>query len=158
MRVLDDETREQIDGLSGNHKMDVETQNAKNRCTRKESEEMKKAPPLQHSLVCTNPANRKKFLFANVPIFCGSISEMQNSKGSQLLARLYHHAQRPEYSLRLTWEKIQLLFGKMTTVCTTLFPTTILTKESYCELPLKANADQPAKIPKHANHEFKLSL
>ena len=30
---------------------------------------------------------------------------MQNSEGSQLLARLYHHAQRPEYSFRLTWEK-----------------------------------------------------
>lgn len=102
---LDDETREQIDGLSGNHKMDVETQNAKNRWTRKELDEMEKAPPLQHPLVCTNPANKKKFLFVNVPIFCGSISEMQNYEGSQLLARLYHHAQRPEYSFRLTWEK-----------------------------------------------------
>ena len=30
---------------------------------------------------------------------------MQNSEGNQLLARLYHHAQRPEYSFRLTWEK-----------------------------------------------------
>ena len=84
---------------------DNETQNAKNRWTRKELEEMEKAPPLQHPLVCTNPANKKKFLFVNVPIFCGSISEMQNSEGSQLLARLYHHAQRPEYSFRLTWEK-----------------------------------------------------
>ena len=82
---------------------------------------------------------------------------MQNFEGSQLLARLYHHAQRPEYIFRLTYEKIQLFFGKMTTVCTTRFSTTILKKESYCELPLKANADQPAKIPKHANHEFKRS-
>ena len=151
---LDDETREQTDGLSGNHKMDVETQNAKNRWPRKELEEMKKAPPLQHPLVCTNPANKKKFLFVNVPIFCGSISEMQNFVGSQLLARIYHHAQRPEYSFRLTWEKIPLLFGKMTTVCTTLFPTTIPMNESYCELPLKVNGDQPAEIPEHAKHEF----
>ncbi len=93
----------------------------------------------------------------DVPIFCESTSEVQNSEGNQLLARLYHHAQRPEYSFRQTYEKIQFLYGKMTTVCTTLFPTTILTNESYCELPLKANADQPAKIPKDANHEFKLS-
>lgn len=157
MKGLNDERREQIAGLSGNHKMDVETQNAKNNWTRKELDEMEKASPLQHPLVCTNPANKKKFLFVNVPIFSESISEMQNSEGSQLLARRYHHAQRPEYSFRLTWEKIQLLYGKMTAVCTTRFPTTILTNEGYCDLPLKANADQPAKIPKHANHEFKLS-
>ena len=79
---------------------------------------------------------------------------MQNFEGSQLLARTYHHAQRPEYSFRLTWEKIPLLFGKMTTVCTTLFPTTIPMNESYCELPLKVNRDQPAEIPEHAKHEF----
>ena len=79
---------------------------------------------------------------------------MQNSEGRQLLDGLYYHAQRPKYSFRPTWEKTQLLWGKMTTVCTTLFPTTIATKESYCELPLKANAGEPAEIPKNANHEF----
>ena len=81
---LDDETKEQIDGLLGNHKMDIETQNAKNRWNRKELEEMEKAPPLQHPLVCTNPANKKKLLFVDVPIFCGSISKMQNCRGQPI--------------------------------------------------------------------------
>ena len=43
--------------------MDVETQDAKNRWTRKELDEMEKALPLQHPLACTNPANKIKFLF-----------------------------------------------------------------------------------------------
>ena len=106
---LDSQIKERIETLSGNHKMDVETQNAKNRWTRKELQEMEKAPPLQHPLVCTNPDNMKKFLFVNVPIFCGSISEMQSPEGNALLASLYNHAQRPEYSFRLTWEKNTLV-------------------------------------------------
>ena len=61
MRVLDDETREQIDGLSGNHKMDVETQNAKNRWTRKELEEMEKVPPLQPPWFVQTQLIRKNF-------------------------------------------------------------------------------------------------
>ncbi|MBH68152.1 MAG: hypothetical protein CMM58_07355 [Rhodospirillaceae bacterium] len=106
---LDNETKERIDPLFGNHKLDIETQNAKNRWTREELEEMAKAPPLQHPLVCTNPDNRKNYLFVNVPIFCGSIHGMENMEGDSLLNKLYLHAQRPEYSFRLTWKKDTLV-------------------------------------------------
>ena len=58
---LDDETKGQIDGSSGNHKMDIETQSAKNKGTRKEFDEMEKASLPQHPLVCKNPANKEKF-------------------------------------------------------------------------------------------------
>ena len=59
----------------------------------------------RHPLVCLNPDNNKKYLFVNVPIFCGSIVGMENEEGDKLLSSLYHHAQRPEYSFRLTWSK-----------------------------------------------------
>ena len=59
---LDDKTKKQIDWLSGYHKMDVKNQNAKNRWTRKELDEIEKAPPLLHPLVCTNPANKNFFI------------------------------------------------------------------------------------------------
>jgi len=106
---LDQETKERIDPLFGNHKMDVETQNAKNRWTREELEAMNKAPPLKHPLVCTNPENKRKYLFVNVPIFCGSICDMENEEGEALLRQLYLHAQRPEYSFRLSWKEDTLV-------------------------------------------------
>ena len=95
----------EIDGLWANHKLSVETQNAKNRWTKEELEKMDADAPIQHPLVCLNPDNNKKYLFVNVPIFCGSIVGMENEEGDKLLSRLYHHAQRPEFSFRLTWSK-----------------------------------------------------
>jgi taurine dioxygenase len=102
---LGDDTKTEIDGLWTNHKLSVETQNAKNRWTKEELEKMDADAPIQHPLVCLNPDNNKKYLFVNVPIFCGSIVGMENEKGDKLLHNLYHHAQRPEFSFRLTWSK-----------------------------------------------------
>ena len=102
---LEDNVKNDIDSLWANHKLGVETQNAKNRWSREELEKMDADPPIKHPLVCLNPDNNKKYLFVNVPIFCGSIVGMENEEGDKLLSSLYHHAQRPEYSFRLTWSK-----------------------------------------------------
>ena len=106
---LDAGLKIKINTLMTNHKLNVETQNAKNRWTKEELERMDFDPPIQHPLVCTNPDNQKKYLFVNVPIFCESIVGMENAEGDRLLSSLYHHVQRPEYSFRLRWSEKTLV-------------------------------------------------
>jgi taurine dioxygenase len=106
---LDAGLKIKINTLMTNHKLNVETQNAKNRWTKEELERMDFDPPIQHPLVCTNPDNQKKYLFVNVPIFCESIVGMKNPEGDRLLSSLYLHAQRPEYSFRLRWSEKTLV-------------------------------------------------
>ncbi len=64
---------------------------------------MTEGDPVRHPLVGRNPDNGRNYLFVNVPIFCRSITGMENPEGDALLASLYAHAQRPEFHFRLTW-------------------------------------------------------
>ena len=82
--------------------------------TKKELEEMDANPPIQHPLVCINPDNEKKFLFINVPIFCGSIVGMEVEKSSDLLSSLYRHVQQPEFNFRLVWSEDTLVVWENT--------------------------------------------
>ena len=50
---------------------------------------MTEGNPVRHSLVCRNPDNGRDYLFVNVPIFCRSITGMENPEGDALLASLY---------------------------------------------------------------------
>jgi taurine dioxygenase len=99
---LSDDLKEQAEGLHTLHKV-TPTQNSKRRYTTKQMQAMEDAPPVRHPLVGRNPANGRKFLFVNIPIYCRSIAEMQNDVGDALLRTLYRHVQRPEFHFRLTW-------------------------------------------------------
>ena len=68
-----------------------------------------RAAPVRHPLVGLNPANGRKFLFVNIPIYCRSIAEMPTAEGDALLAKLYAHVQRPEFHFRLVWRPKTLI-------------------------------------------------
>ena len=99
---LPDRTKARIEGLHTLHKV-TPTQNTKRRYTDEEVAAMESAPPVRHPLVGLNPANGRRFLFVNVPIYCRSIAEMPTAEGDALLAELYAHVQRPEFQFRLVW-------------------------------------------------------
>jgi alpha-ketoglutarate-dependent taurine dioxygenase len=100
---LDDDTKQRISGLQTNHQVSP-TQNGKARFSPEEYKSMTEGDPVRHPLVGRNPENGRDYLFVNVPIFCRSITDMENPEGDALLASLYAHAQRPEFHFRLTWE------------------------------------------------------
>lgn len=99
---LSDGMKEKVEGLNCYHRVTT-TQNTKRRHTPEEAAAMAKAPPVLHPLVGRNPANGRKFLFVNVPIYCRSIAEMPTEDGDALLRKLYRHVQRPEFHLRVVW-------------------------------------------------------
>jgi taurine dioxygenase len=99
---LSDRTKARIEGLHTLHKV-TPTQNTKRRYTDEQVAAMERAPAVRHPLVGLNPANGRRFLFVNVPIYCRSIAEMPTEEGDALLAKLYAHAQRPEFQFRLVW-------------------------------------------------------
>ncbi len=99
---LSDDMKARIEGLHTLHKM-TPTQNTKRRYSEEEVAAMKSAPPVRHPLVGLNPANGRRFLFVNIPIYCRSIAEMPTAEGDALLAELYTHVQKPEFQFRLVW-------------------------------------------------------
>ncbi|MSP04301.1 MAG: taurine dioxygenase [Acetobacteraceae bacterium] len=100
--ALSDELKERIEGLHCYHRVTV-TQNTKRRHTKEEAEAMENAPPVVHPLVVHDPADGRRHLFVNVPIYCRGIVELPVAEGDELLRELYRHAQRPEFHFRLTW-------------------------------------------------------
>tara|TARA_B100000676_G_scaffold172395_1_gene169524 strand:+ start:2824 stop:3645 length:822 start_codon:yes stop_codon:yes gene_type:complete len=100
---LSEDLKARIEGLETHHKVTV-TQNSAKRFTPEEFEWMTSNPPIRHPLVCTNPDNGRQFLFVNVPLYCRAIVGMENEEGDALLASLYQHVQRPEFSFRLQWD------------------------------------------------------
>lgn len=105
---LSERMKVRIEGLHGLHKVTT-TQNTARRHTPEEVAEMNRRPPVRHPLVGLNPANGRKFLFVNVPIYCRSIAELPGEEGDALLAKLYRHVQRPEFHLRLVWRRDTLV-------------------------------------------------
>ena len=99
---LPDRMKARIEGLHTLHKV-TPTQNTKRRYTKEQIAAMQRAPAVRHPLVGLNPANGRRFLFVNVPIYCRSIAEMATAEGDALLAELYAHVQRPEFHFRLVW-------------------------------------------------------
>ena len=102
--LLSERMKERIEGLNCFHRVTT-TQNTKRRHTAEEAAAMAKAPPVLHPLVGLNPANGRKFLFVNVPIYCRSIAEMPTEEGDALLRKLYLHVQQPEFHLRVVWRE-----------------------------------------------------
>ncbi len=105
---LSDEMKARLEGLHCLHKQ-TPTQNTKRRYTEEQVADMQRRPPIRHPLIGLNPANGRKFLFANVPIYCRSIAEMPDAEGDALLRELYLHVQRPEFHFRLVWTENTLI-------------------------------------------------
>lgn len=105
---LSDRMKARIEGLHTLHKV-TQTQNTKRRHTKAEIAELDQAPTVRHPLVGLNPANGRRFLFVNIPIYCRSIAELPTEEGDALLARLYAHVQRPEFHFRLVWRRKTLI-------------------------------------------------
>lgn len=105
---LSDRMKARIEGLHTLHKV-TQTQNTNRRHTKEEIDELDGAPTVRHPLVGLNPANGRKFLFVNIPIYCRSIAEMPTEEGDALLTRLYAHVQRPEFHFRLVWRPKTLI-------------------------------------------------
>jgi len=68
-----------------------------------------KHPPVNHPVVRTHPVTGKKALFVNEG-FTTRINELSDRESDHLLAFLYSHASRPEFTLRWNWQVNDIAF------------------------------------------------
>lgn len=68
-----------------------------------------KHPPVNHPVVRTHPVTGKKALFVNEG-FTTRINELSDRESDHLLAFLYGHVSRPEFTLRWNWRVNDLAF------------------------------------------------
>lgn len=67
-----------------------------------EGEELTDLTPVEHPVVRTHPETGAKVLFVN-PGFTSHIKELDRDESDALLAFLYAHSVRPEYTVRYHW-------------------------------------------------------
>ena len=67
-----------------------------------EGEAFTSIEPVEHPLVRTHPESGEKLLFVN-PGFTSRIKELTRNESDNLLAFLYAHSTRPEYTVRYHW-------------------------------------------------------
>jgi alpha-ketoglutarate-dependent taurine dioxygenase len=67
-----------------------------------EGQELPKLDPVVHPVVRTHPETGAKVLFVN-PGFTSHIVELERSEGDALLAFLYGHSVKPEFTVRYHW-------------------------------------------------------
>lgn len=68
-----------------------------------------KHPPVYHPVVRTHPVTGKKGLFINEG-FTTRITELSDRESDHLLAFLYQHISRPEFTLRWNWKVNDIAF------------------------------------------------
>jgi taurine dioxygenase len=68
-----------------------------------------KHPPVTHPVVRTHPVSGRKALFVNEG-FTTHIKELKSEESKALLAYLYAHASRPEFTVRWRWQKDDIAF------------------------------------------------
>jgi len=109
---LSDEMKQRIAPLWTVHQVQL-TQNSRRRYTEEQFQAMLRQKT-RHPLVGYNPANGRKFLFVNTPVYCRYIDGMDEGESAALLDELYRHVQRPEYSFRLVWRPGTLIVWENT--------------------------------------------
>lgn len=67
------------------------------------------APPVSHPLVTVNPANGAKRLFL-CNLYAKRVDGMSQEESDYLLSFLFDHIKRPEFQLRVQWQKGDLAF------------------------------------------------
>jgi taurine dioxygenase len=105
--ALDDETKEQIDGLTAVH--DFTQTFAAGMTSEQRREAQAKYPPVHHPVVCSHPATGKLHLYVNRP-FTSHIDGLEPEESRQLLDRLCRTADSPEHQCRFTWTKDAVAF------------------------------------------------
>lgn len=68
-----------------------------------------KHPPVRHPVVRTHPVSRRKALFVNEG-FTTHINELSAEESRALLAFLYAHSARPEFTVRWRWQVDDVAF------------------------------------------------
>ncbi|MEL6386541.1 MAG: TauD/TfdA family dioxygenase [Pseudomonadota bacterium] len=103
---LDEETREQIAGLTAVH--DIARVFAK-RLGKRAEDLHETYPPMEHPVVRTHPETGLPILYVN-GAFTSHIKDMDPSESDALLQRLYRTAANPEIQCRLRWAPGTLAF------------------------------------------------
>lgn len=73
------------------------------------SEKRKQFPPARHPIVRTHPVSGRKCLYVNT-IFTSHVEGLSEGESRDLLKRLYHEIEVPEYQVRFHWEKDSVAF------------------------------------------------
>lgn len=73
------------------------------------AEKRKQFPPARHPIVRTHPGSGRKCLYVNT-IFTSHVEGLPEDESRDLLKRLYHEIEVPEYQVRFRWEKDSVAF------------------------------------------------
>ncbi len=73
------------------------------------AEKRKQFPPARHPIVRTHPVSGRKCLYVNT-IFTSHVEGLPEDESRDLLKRLYHETEVPEYQVRFRWEKDSVAF------------------------------------------------
>ena len=108
---LDDDTKEQIDGLIAVHDNEGFLRGMKRAGATEEEIEAKRAefPPMRHPVVRTHPVSGRKSIYVN-RAFTRTIEGMAPNEAKALLQRLYHQAWIPDVQCRFRWRPDSLAF------------------------------------------------
>ncbi len=109
--LLDDATRDLIDGLTALHDNEAFLSGMRNNGASEADIEQKRAefPPSRHPVVRTHPVSGKKSIYVN-RIFTRRIDGMSESESAALLERLYQQASIPDLQCRFRWRPDSFAF------------------------------------------------
>ncbi|MDJ0847697.1 MAG: TauD/TfdA family dioxygenase [Myxococcota bacterium] len=105
--LLDDATRERIEGLHAIHSFTRYF--GGNLSDEKRAEMQREYPDARHPVVRTHPETGAKSIYVNAA-FTSHIEGMEEDESRRLLRRLYRQASIPEVQCRFRWEKDSVAF------------------------------------------------
>ena len=108
---LDDETKEQIEGLYAIHDNEGFLRSMRSQgASEEEIEDKRKAfPPQRHPIVRTHPVSGRKSLYVN-KAFTRGIEGMELEDSMKLCTRLFQQAWIPDYQCRFRWRENSFAF------------------------------------------------
>lgn len=108
---LDEETKEQIDGLQATHDNEafLRAMAISGAAEHEVEAKRREFPPVTHPVVRTHPVSGNKSLYVN-RIFTRSITDMDPAESKALLEKLYLQAWVPDYQCRFRWRSDSFAF------------------------------------------------
>lgn len=97
-------------------------------------------PPAEHPVIRTHPVTGRKGIFVNAG-FTTSIKDMNKNESEAILAMLYDHCRKPEYTCRFSWEKHSIAFWDNR--CTQHYPIADYWPEHRRMHRVTVNGDRP---------------
>jgi taurine dioxygenase len=109
--LLDDETKEMINGLEAEHDWPNFRSGMRKRGVAEDTiaEFEKKYPVMKHPVVRTHPVSGRKCIYVN-RIFTTRIVGLKKEESDALLEKLYQQASIPEVQVRFRWEPSSVAF------------------------------------------------